>query len=148
MTPSLKARCAKYVGVPFLAHGATPAGWDCWGELHYIGVHELGKAWPSYEEAYRQLKTYDAASVAAITAQFIGEWRRLEKPVEGCMVGFDKRGDLAARTVASPHIYHVGLVLNAHEMLHVQKNAAGGTVIARFDDFIHGRFCAGFWERM
>ena len=130
-----------------MERGATPDGWDCWGLLHYIGVQELNKTWPSYAEAYRQLENYDEDAIAAVTAQFIGEWTRIARPVEGCVVSFDKRGDFALRTGAVPQFYHVGLVLNAHEMLLVQVNAAGGTVITSFDGFIHGRFCAGFWDR-
>jgi cell wall-associated NlpC family hydrolase len=138
----LKARCAKYVGVPFLERGATPAGWDCWGELRWIGRHDLGKSWPTYEEAYARLKGYENADIEAVTSRFIGDWRRLPGPVEGCVVGFDKRGE-----TDDPRLYHVGLVLNATEMLHVQKNAIGGTVIVPFRSFVHGPFIAGFWDR-
>ncbi len=112
---SLKARCAKYVGVPFKERGADPSGWDCWGALHWIGVHDQGKDWPSYEEAYTRLQSYDGTNIEAVTSLFIGEWRRLPGPVEGCMVGFDKRG-----VSDDPRLYHVGLVLNDREMLHVQ----------------------------
>ncbi len=144
---SLKARIAKYIGVPFLERGTTPDGWDCWGSIHYIGVHEMGKNWPSYSEAYHQLANYDEDAIAAVTMRFIGDWKRIERPVEGCVVGFDKRGSIALRTGCEPHIHHVGLVLNSREMIHVGVNTIGGTVIEPFDGFVHGRFCAGFWER-
>ena len=139
---ALKARCAKYVGVPFLERGATPAGWDCWGLMHWVGVHDLGKAWPTYEEAYARLKDYSHTSVEMVTAAFVGEWRRLPGPVEGCVVGFDKRG-----VTDETRLYHVGLVFNNTEMLHVQKNAIGGTVIVPFRSFVYAPFIAGFWER-
>jgi cell wall-associated NlpC family hydrolase len=140
---TLKEQCAKYVGVPFQERGANPSGWDCWGLVHWIGVHELGKSWPDYQEAYATLKGYDRASVEMVTAALVGEWRRLSAPVEGCVIGFDKRG----RT-DDPRLYHVGLVLNDDEMLHVQENAIGGTVIVSFRSFVYAPFIAGFWERL
>jgi hypothetical protein len=144
---TLKARCAKYVGVPFLERGDNLSGWDCWGMLHYVGVHELSKDWPTYREAYGHLRAYEPDAIAEVVSRFLGDWRRIPEAVEGCAVSFDKRGDLALRTGCEPRIHHVGLVLNAREMLHVQKGAIGGTVIVPFDDLEHRRFIAGFWER-
>jgi cell wall-associated NlpC family hydrolase len=140
---TLKAQCAKYVGVPFLERGATPDGWDCWGLVQWIARNDLGKDWPSYEEVYARLASYDKTNVEAVTSLVIGEWMRLTAPLEGCVVGFDKRG-----VAEEPRLYHVGLVLNDSEMLHVQKNAIGGTVIVPFRSFSHGAFIAGFWERL
>ena len=138
----LKPRCAKYVGVPFRERGATPAGWDCWGLMHWTGVHELGKAWPTYEEAYAKLKNYGHDAVEQVMANFVGEWRRLPGPVEGCAVWFDKRG-----MTDDPRPYHVGLVLNDTEMLHVGVDTIGGTVIVPFRSIVRRPFLAGFWER-
>lgn len=143
---SLKARCAKYVGVPFRERGQDPNGWDCWGLYHYIGRIELGRDFPPLSEAYDRLKVYSTDNIADVIGVFLGDWHRIYSPIDGCAVAFDKRGDVAQRG-GEPRIHHIGLMLGAREMIHVQKGAIGGTVIVPFDDLFHRRFFAGFWER-
>ncbi len=139
---SLKARCAQYIGVPRLRGGLTPDGWDFCGAVRWIAIHELGLDWPSYQQAFARGVSYDDAGIASVVSRYLGEWRQIDKPGEGTVVCFDRRGRSAA---PPPNIIHVGMALNQFEMLHVTGLA--GTVVERFDSYVWHRYFAGAWER-
>lgn len=132
----------KYVGVPFKERGCTPEGWDCWGLYHWIGRNDLGLELPSYVDVYASLVRYSREEIEKATASVVCGWRRILALEPGCLIAFDKRGDCGG---ADPHIYHVGMVLNDTDMIHVVENAVGGTVIEPFGSLLYRRFFAGFW---
>lgn len=137
----LKKVCARYVGAPRAYRGQTPAGWDCWGLVRWIGVHDLGFDWPDYDEAYAGCVNGDDAATAAAVARYLGGWRKVDAPRPGCVACFDRRG---TRRVGDPRIFHVGLIVSASDMIHVLETT--GTVIEPFDGFVWGRYFAGAWE--
>ena len=143
---NLEAACAKYIGVPYLYRGADPRGWDCWGLVQYIGVHELALSWPSYAEAYAASPLRGDAAVADAVAAHLGEWSMADKPATGHVLCFDRKGTgrMAAGTV--PRVFHVAIALNGREMIHVREGH--GTVIERFDSFVWSRYFAGAWVKL
>lgn len=133
----LKPLCGRYVGVPRLYRGMTPAGWDCWGLVHYVATHDLGLDWPDYAEAYARAQNGSNEATALAVALCIGSWR-LTDPKPGTVACFDRRG---MRRNGPPQIFHVGLIISAREMLHVTE--ATDTVIEPFNGFVWGRYFAG-----
>lgn len=137
----LLIRCGRYVGVPRLYHGRTPAGWDCWGLVRYVGTHDLGFDWPDFDAAYADCVNGDPRTTATAISRVLGHWRLVETPYPGCVATFDRRG---LQGVSDPRIFHVGLIVAPGQMLHVTEES--GTVIERYDGFIWKRFWAGARE--
>lgn len=106
----------KYVGLPFVDGGRTIAGVDCWGLVRLIYARELDIDLPSYGET----SAADLIKVSrAITADKDDEqWKSVD------------RSDLKAFDVAvmkfsgKRSIGHVGIIVNARQVLHVEKATA------------------------
>lgn len=96
-----------------------------------------------FADAY--LPGYDPAGVPGAFGRHVGQWQVTE-PHAGAVACFDMRG--AARH-GDPQIFHVGLIINARQMLHVCGDArlggSGSTVIEPFNGFVWRRF---FWGAM
>ena len=142
MNDSPKKKCSKYIGVPYKLRGICPeTGWDCWGLVQYIGKNEFSADWPTYKESH-DLYTGSNLSAAKIITQYLGEWKLIEKPSPGDVVCFSLKNNF---------IFHVGLVLNKFEMIHVIKYNKGNdsnTRISRFDTFEWAPYFAGCRRRI
>ena len=101
----------RYVGVPFVAKGCTPDGWDCWGLMRYVYAAHLGIALPDFSGDYED--PHDSRRVAALFDFGIAEHHWLEisetdaRPGDGVLL----------RVVG--HVCHVGVIVNGNRMLHV-----------------------------
>lgn len=103
---ALKA-AAPFVGVPYLKHGSTPAGWDCWGCARYLRQEVFNLETPLWSEAYTALDVRRPAEVERLILEHLAEWR--EVPVgPGAVLLFEIFGRRA----------HVGLMLTSREFVH------------------------------
>lgn len=138
----------QYIGVPFLEHGRTPVGWDCWGCLRwgldkhfniqvpaYDGVtwHPAPEHWSNEEKAAFRRKQERELYEFAMSTMMTG-WRRVERPYPGCGVHM------------RPHrqAIHVGLVVAKGWMMHVEEECA--TVCVEYDGIHWRNRVMGFYE--
>lgn len=103
-----------YIGLPFAPHGRGPAAFDCWGLVRHVLAREFGiESLPSYNAGYRSVK--DRAVAALVGRETTRAWARLS--LESAWLG-----DVIAFNVAA-RPRHVGLVIDADWMLHIQRGA-------------------------
>lgn len=101
-----------YIGIPFKDQGRSPDGCDCWGLVRLIYNECLGIDLPTYGE----ISSDDLANVSrAITTGKEGEvWYPVETP---------QSFDVAVmRFHGSKLVGHVGVMVNAAELLHAEKS--------------------------
>ncbi|HVQ51042.1 MAG TPA: NlpC/P60 family protein [Mycobacterium sp.] len=131
VSESVGTELAGYVGVPYLEHGRTPAGWDCYGLVYYLSRRYLHHAVPSYSLSYT-----DANSADDAFAEHVPEWQRLT-------VGEAEPGDvLVLNCIGLP--VHCALVVGAGTMLHCMRGRA--TVLERFTSAAWSRRIEGAYR--
>lgn len=113
---------SEYVGIPFVEEGSSRTGSNCWGLCHLILKEQAGIDTPSYTEkeasavANKAIKQIRDAHVfrAAITEDEI--WNKVEEPrLFDCLLMASMSSDVRAKRVPC----HVGLMLNAKQVIHV-----------------------------
>lgn len=121
------AAASAYVGTPYLAHGRSAAGWDCWGCVAHIRREIFGLPSPDGGDLYHALEARDGAKVEALfAAQIATAWR--EVPLRpGSVLLFEVFG----------HAAHVGLALTPREFIHALEGTE--TAILRLSDRWAGR---------
>ena len=95
---------ARYIGIPYLDHGMSLTGVDCYGLVRMVMARELNVNLPDLR--YQSSDDMDDASGAVEETR--PRWRKLDKPVFGSV--------LLMRIAGYP--VHVGLVLDDEFMLH------------------------------
>lgn len=118
--------------VPFVPHGRDYDGWDCWG-LVWRGYRDaFVVALPSYTEDYASpdLQT----EVDQLIHREMTTWREVDDV---------RHGDVALLRVGNAHC-HVGLVIGAGLMLHVQRKI--GTCVERLDSPIWRKRLVGIYR--
>lgn len=110
---TLPAWAAAYVGLPFADGGRTPAGLDCWGLVWLILRERFGLDLPSYAGAYPSTaEREEVSALVAIGVPTLG-WAPAPRPY--------RAGDgVVLRVENRP--WHVGLMLNDDEFVHVPRN--------------------------
>ncbi len=111
---------ASYVGTPYVDHGRSLQGCDCWGLVREVYRAELDTALPCYAEVSPQELEEIATLVRSETAS--GVWRKVDQPREYDVAVY-RRG---------PHDSHVGVMIDARHMLHSERQA-GGAHVERID---------------
>jgi cell wall-associated NlpC family hydrolase len=104
---------ASFVGVPWAEKGRTRVGVDCWGLVRLVYADALGLALPSYTEAYAGLA--ERGEIAELMSEDSRRWPWAMVPPKRAQefdVAVFRRGGLAA---------HVGVVLGAGRMLHIEE---------------------------
>lgn len=109
------------LGVPFKDKGRDLSGFDCWGLVRYVLLHEFGIEVPSYTENYQTWK--DVEEIAALVqGQSLG-WQDIPVPAA-------QPGDvLILRILGRP--WHVGVITDRPWFMHADYT--NGTVRARYD---------------
>ncbi len=110
-TGVLPAQFEAFLGIPFLDHGRTRAGCDCWGLLRLIYAERLGIDLPSFAEGY--VTSADRAAIAGLIAGHLDGWTQIEDGSEQAFDGVLMRG--------FGGIGHVGIVVQPGLLLHVQS---------------------------
>jgi len=125
---------AGYIGLPWREHGRDRSGCDCWGLLRLVLAERFGIAVPAYDGRYAD--TADRAEIAMLMRGGMGPWRQVDE------AGV-RQGDGALFRVAGQPC-HVGVVVAAGWMLHVQKGVDSG--LERHDGTRWARRLAGFYR--
>lgn len=114
---------SEYVGLPFQDGGRGPQAYDCWGLVVRVYQDRLGIALPSYGE----ISARDLARIArAMEAGKDDGWQVIETP-QALDVALMRSGRGGQRVV------HVGVMVDARRVLHVEEAAAAAVVpVAHF----------------
>jgi len=99
----------KYIEIPFLEHGRTPDGVDCWGLVYLIYNLEYNIKLPSYKEGYET--TNDLESICGLIDGERGAW--YEYPL-----GSERIGDVILLSIGGVN-RHVGIIVGDNYMLHI-----------------------------
>jgi probable lipoprotein NlpC len=108
-----------YIGVPFLDHGRSTLGWDCWGLVWYVERIHFGKELPSFADGYHRAAATEETARLIDTARPLVDARLVGVPVPGNVVVMRYQG----------YACHVGVFLGDGQVLHVLRGT--GTVIER-----------------
>lgn len=107
----------KYLHIPFVDYGRDPLGCDCFGLVALILTSELGLKLSTFPEIgpcdYDQIENTIAAEVVARKAVAIARAQEFD------VVVLRGRVNINGRVVSAP--IHLGLVTDAHEIIHTQK---------------------------
>lgn len=99
----------KYISIPFVEHGRTREGCDCWGLARVIYEEQLGVNLPLLLN-YKNTK--DSANIAELYENEHQEWSEVKK-------GEEKPFDiLVFKILGFPT--HIGIVINKGYMIHCE----------------------------
>lgn len=100
-----------YVGLPFLEHGRSHLGCDCYGLLRLVYQEQLGIMLPSYTTHY--ITTQDADHISRLIAGELSPWHEvfIERPLDAVLL---REGSA---------IRHVGVVASPGKLLHVEDGS-------------------------
>lgn len=114
-----------YVGIPFLPHGRTRLGCDCWGLVRLVLAEQFDTPLPSYTEKYEGTGCAHACSLGDL---FDAEW-----PLPGWIETPGDRarsGDvLLLRRMGGP--CHVAVIVGPGLMLHTVPGS--NTCVEHYD---------------
>jgi cell wall-associated NlpC family hydrolase len=115
-----------YLGLPYLEHGRSRAGIDCWGLVVVVYAESLRIALPAYDTVWPDDRA--AVDTAARAEADKPLWREVE---ERSAILFDvilfERGGLRA---------HCGLSVAAGRVLHVRAHGRSAAVAYASDPFL------------
>ena len=131
MSLELSRVASDYIGVPFVEHGRTPEGWDCYGLVYYLSRRYLHLNVPSYSLSYTDCDHADDAF-----AEHVGEWH-------GVQLADMQPGDVVVLNVEGLPT-HCGLLLGDAGMLHCMHGR--DTVRERIDSWHWSHRIAGAYR--
>jgi cell wall-associated NlpC family hydrolase len=125
-----------YIGIPFVDHGRSIAGWDCWGLVRHVLHEHYGKMLPNFCGAYEQAENGREIAALIDCSRPLLQAERVERP---------QSGDLALLTFRG-HPCHIGVYLADGQgwLLHVLPRA--GTVLDRVDSIRNNRRLEGYYR--
>lgn len=124
----------KYIEIPFVPHGRSFDGVDCWGLFRLLFKVELNILLPSYTEDYEN--TNDAKSLGALIRLHLSEWHQVPF---GIAQEFD---GVLLRLKNEP--MHVGVALGRKAMLHIHEGI--NVCVERFSSPIWRNRILGFYR--
>ena len=98
---------SKYLDTPFLEHGRTFAGCDCWGLVRLFYFCEYNILLPDLQ-GYKNTRDYPALAGLVENEQSSGEWFRVKQERPSDIVLFSIGG----------YLCHVGVVMSNKKMMH------------------------------
>ena len=111
------------IGVPFVSRGRDPQkGLDCWGLVLEVS-RRFGQTLPDF-----YVDALDGKQIGVIYNFVRSEWKELEKPEPGAVVGI--RLDRACLPGTTQHF---GICVDRRQFIHTLKNV--GVIISKFDRF-------------
>lgn len=126
-----------YVGIPYLLHGTTREGLDCWGLPRLWYREQYGIELPSFGDRYgRELDAVERAHIAEVVRGESPKWQSIRQ-------GHEQRGDLVLFRVAGEEA-HLGVVLDAGRFLHARPGT--DSCVERYDSPVWARRVAGFYR--
>ena len=126
----MSAWANKYVGVEFAQRGRDlKTGVDCWGLVYNVLRDEFNIQVPSGDNLYEH--TEDLENISKEIKADLPGWQQVAKGNGSHALDGDlpQEGDLVLFSIHGEPV-HIGIVINAHEMLHCSKGA--GTVVESF----------------
>jgi len=124
-----------YTGIPFVPHGRTLEGCDCWGLVRLVLKNEYGKDLPSFASSYGELEKEWLAEVVdnAITSL---RPTKVDVPAEGDIVLMTFRGFPC----------HVGLYVAPNNVLHSDILGRDSSRLSRLSDIRIASRVRGFYR--
>jgi cell wall-associated NlpC family hydrolase len=106
----MDSKIASFVGVPFLPHGRTLDGCDCYGLVRLVLWDVYGKLLPRFEDGYTDFD--DKAVEARLIQEKLSaiEATKLDAPEEGCVVVLRYLGAAC----------HIGIMVDTTHVLHTE----------------------------
>lgn len=123
-----------YIGLPFLEHGRSRDGVDCWGLVRLVLAEKFGVCVPSYVDEYTSAADQD--EVGRLIRGEMGPW--VEVPSDQAAAG-----DVALLRIKGQPC-HVGLVVASGWMLHVEQGI--DSVLDRYGGPRWGRRLVGIYR--
>lgn len=118
---------ASYIGIPFIDHGRTREGCDCWGLVRLVYKEVLETDLPSWN-AYTDLN--DLGCIKVLLEEALPKFDRLIAPEP-----------FAIALMRSPsNVFHVGVMVDQRNMLHVNhgKDACVEPIERRYTHQLKG----------
>lgn len=123
-----------YIGIPFVEHGRTFEGCDCWGLCRMVLADQWGVRLPSFGEDY--LSATDRAHLNAVIQGRMAPWQVVDR-------GHERAGDLMLMR-SSGVASHIGVVVAPLWVLHVSvKHEA---LCERYDSVAFDRAIEGIYR--
>lgn len=121
--------------VPFVEHGRTYEGWDCWGLVYRAYRDVYGIELPSYAGGYASTEDYRALD--AMIRGGLPAWAPAPEPW--------RPGDMAVFTLGSRWLFHVGLITGPRSFIHAYE-PAGCTATAGLGERAWGKRLSGVYR--
>lgn len=129
----LPAWAAEYVGLPFLDHGRSREGLDCWGLARLVLMEHYGIRLPDFGDLYgSSVDRAIAGAFEASTAEH--DWVRHDAAREG---------DVVLLTTGGVPM-HCGLVIAPPYMLHARPKV--GSCVESYERAYWSRRIGGFYR--
>lgn len=103
----------KYLDIPYVDHGRSVDGLDCWGLVWLVYKNEFGIDLPSWSAAYENADKTSFRSIKKRVDCF-SNWREVDRPQPGDVATFNAGGN-----------FHVGICLDKYGMwiMHIMRGS-------------------------
>ncbi len=101
-----------YIGLPFLEHGRSIRGLDCWGLVRLVLHEQFDVCLPSYIREYTH--TYHKRDIGRLIRHESRKWSLVPAGQEQC-------GDVVVLRMRGEPM-HVGLILGDQHMMHIERH--------------------------